>query len=334
MTLCWQRLYTHTRLYHQVKELSTYSLLLSDMVVINTKDGSDVLTKLNKNLSDISYTINDESEEESDDEEVDAPAAPDGDAELARRVAKEANGGQRSSARLAKDANAMQEVQEGAAERERRQIALMTRRNEERLRELARSSRKGGKEDESAKAEELEAYVRSKDYPDNVQPNQVKVDMANQCVLLPICGTPVPFHISTIKNVVLPDPDNATYLRINFYSAGLAVGKDAPENTAKLVEKYAPYTSFIREMTFRSLDSHNLTQVSRFCRIMFKQCFGWCLDPMTTSAPIVILRHSVKLWSFGSVREPRSFASKKRLTSSNKKSLFEPRTSVFRVYPT
>jgi nucleosome binding factor SPN SPT16 subunit len=245
-----------------VKSLSQFGLLLSDMVGIN-RDGSDVLTKLNKSLSDISYTINDESEEESDVEEADAPKAPDGDAELARKVAREGTGGQRGSARLAKQANAMAEVQEGAAERERRQIALMTRRNEERLRELARSSRKGGKEGESAKAEELEAYVRSKDYPDNVQPNQVKVDMANQCVILPICGNPVPFHISTIKNVVLPDPDNATYLRINFYSAGLAVGKDAPENTAKLVEKYAPYASFIREMTFRSLDSHNLTQAYR-----------------------------------------------------------------------
>lgn len=228
-----------------------------------TKEGSDVLTKLNKSLSDVSYTINDESEEES---EVDAPDAPDGDEELARKVARESTG-QRGSARLAKQANAMQEVAEGAAERERRQISLMTRRNEERLRELARSSRKGGKEDETAKAEELEAYVRSKDYPDNVQPNQVKVDMANQCVILPICGNPVPFHISTIKNVVLPDPDNATYLRINFYSAGLAVGKDAPVNTAKLVEKYAPYASFIREMTFRSLDSHNLTQVS-YCTML------------------------------------------------------------------
>lgn len=257
LTICFHLL------YFQVKELSTYSLLLSDMVGID-KDGSNVLTKLNKGLSDISYTINDESEEESDEEAADAPDAPDGDAELARKVAREAVGGQRGSARLAKQANAQQEQVEGAAERERRQISLMTRRNEERLRELARSARKGGKDDKEEKAEELEAYVRSKDYPDNVQPNQVKVDMANQCVILPICGNPVPFHISTIKNVVLPDPDNATYLRINFYSAGLAVGKDAPVNTAKLVEKYAPYASFIREMTFRSLDSHNLTQVSYY----------------------------------------------------------------------
>merc|ERR1712194_697755 len=39
----------------------------------------------------------------------------------------------------------------------------------------------------------------------------------------------------------------------------MAVGKDCPENTVKLVQKYAPYATFIREMTFRSLDSHSLT---------------------------------------------------------------------------
>lgn len=265
--------------YIQVKAVSNYALLLSDMVAIS-KDGSDLLTKLNKSLADISYTINDEEEgeddeEESSDDDVEVPDAPEGDEAYARRVSKEVSGRQRSSARLAKDAGAAQEAQEGVAERERAQIALMVRRNEERLRELARAnSRNKGSWGESQKAEELEAYTRTTDYPDNVQPNQVKVDMANQSVILPICGNPVPFHISTIKNVVLPDPDNATYLRINFYSAGLAVGKDAPVNMAKLVEKYAPYASFIREMTFRSLDSHNLTQVS--CSVIFSCVLRCC----------------------------------------------------------
>ena len=137
----------------------------------------------------------------------------------------------------------------------------MARKNEERLRELARSSRKKDGDEKSKKAEELEAYKSTKTLPDNVLPNQVKVDMANQCVILPICGNPVPFHISTIKNVVLPDPDTASYLRINFYTGGMAVGKDCPANTAKLVQKYAPYATFIREMTFRSLDNHSLTTV-------------------------------------------------------------------------
>lgn len=222
-----------------------------------TNDAPEVLTKYGKTLTDISYTINDDDDaDESDDDDVDA--------QLAKKIAKEEElqpSGGRRSGRLAANSSSAQET-EGAAERERKQIELMARKNEERLRELARASKKKSGDEKTKKAEELEAYKRTKDLPDNILPNQVKVDMANQCVILPICGNPVPFHISTIKNVVLPDPDSASYLRINFYTAGMAVGKDAPENTVKLVQKYAPYATFIREMTFRSLDSHSLTTVS------------------------------------------------------------------------
>ena len=239
-----------------------------------SEDGGEIMTKLNKQLGDISYTIHteeddddddEEEEEEEEEEDLDVPDAPEGDEELARKLARQRDdGGTRQSSRLAKHQEAAQDVQEGAAIRERKQISLMKRRNEERLRELARAnSKNSGKDGESDKPEELETYRRTKDYPDNVLPNQVKVDMANQCVILPVCGNPIPFHISTIKNVVLPDPDNATYLRINFYTAGMAVGKDAPANMAKLVAKYAPHATFIREMTYRSLDSHNLTQAFR-----------------------------------------------------------------------
>ena len=227
------------------------------------------MTKMSKDLTNIAYNINEDAEEDEDEEEEeeeegdsDIPDAPKGDAKLARKLAKE-QGSTRTSSRLAKEQAAQAEASEGVAERERRQIQLMVRRNEERLRELARASKNKGDGDENDQAEELETYKRPRDYADNVQPNQVKVDMANQCVLLPICGNPVPFHISTIKNVVMPDADNATLLRINFYTAGMAVGKEAPANMVKLVQKYAPYASFVREMTFRSLDGHNLTLVSR-----------------------------------------------------------------------
>lgn len=249
-------------MYVQVKKLSTYALLVSDMVGI-TSGPPDVMTKMGKNLTDVAYNINDDDDKSEDDDDDDSAAdAPDGDADYARKLSKE-RGGVRTSSRLAVSQDAQQDVADGVAERERKQIALMVRRNEERLRELARASRNKGENGESDVAQELETYKRTRDYPDSVMPNQVKVDMAKQCIILPICGTPVPFHISTIKNVVMPDADNATLLRINFYSAGMAIGKDAPANMVKLVQKYAPYAAFIREMTFRSLDGHNLTLVRR-----------------------------------------------------------------------
>lgn len=243
--------------------MKTYALLVSDMALI-TEKGGDVLTKMGKAITNVAYNVNDGGDD-ADDDEDDADDDDDADAKLARKLANEegADGGRRSK-RLARDPSAAAEVAEGTAERERRQIELMQRRNEERVREIARKNAKNkGKDSDEDLAEELEAYRSPKAYPPNVQPNQVKVDMANQCVILPVFGNPIPFHISTIKNVVLPDPDNATLLRINFYTAGIALGKDAPTNMLKLVQKYAPYASFIREMTFRSLDGNNLVAAFR-----------------------------------------------------------------------
>lgn len=258
----------------QIKRLSSYALQIADTVSITTET-PDVLTKMTKSLSDVSYLVNDKAESDEDDEgdydeddeSVDAPKAPAGDAAMARKLAKE-RGGTRASSRLAKDATTQAETQEGVAERERKQIELMRRRNLQRVRELAKLDKTDDGEDEKNRVDELKTYGRTSDYPDNVQPNQVKVDMVNQCVILPICGNSIPFHISTIKNIVMPEDDNAKLLRINFYSAGQAVGKDAPVNMAKLVAKYAPYATFIRELTFRSLEGHNLTTVCicEFCR--------------------------------------------------------------------
>lgn len=255
-----------------VKDIETYALAIADTVQI-TQIAPDVLTKHQKNTGDISYTINEADEADDDDN------GPDGaDAALARKLANErdeADNGVRSSKRLASTYDAMVDAQAGAAERERRQIELMNRRNMERVRELARRSRKGGGDDEAERAEELQAYPRTKDYPDNVLPNQIKVDMANKVVLLPIGGNPVPFHISTIKAAVLTTPDSAmdsaTLLRVNFYTASMSLGKEASVNIAKLVQKYAPYATFIRELTFRSIDGHNLTQAYRMILEMRKR---------------------------------------------------------------
>lgn len=217
----------------------------------------DILTKHNKNLTDISYELN--GDEESDD-------APDGDAALARKIQEEDDTlpGQRSSKRLASSYDAIKDLQASAAEREKKQIQLMDRRNEERVREIARSKNKNrGNKEENEAAEEIDVYKSTKSYPDSVLPNQIKVDMPSQCVLLPVGGNPVPFHISTIKAAVIQNLDSVSYLRINFYAAGLALGKEASRNMGKLVEKYAPYATFIREMTFRSLDGHNLNNAYR-----------------------------------------------------------------------
>jgi nucleosome binding factor SPN SPT16 subunit len=68
----------------------------------------------------------------------------------------------------------------------------------------------------------------------------IKVDMDREVVLCPVNGQPVPFAIHTIKNVVLPEPDNhAHYLRINFFAPGQALGKEASRRMARLIDRCA-----------------------------------------------------------------------------------------------
>jgi nucleosome binding factor SPN SPT16 subunit len=66
-----------------------------------------------------------------------------------------------------------------------------------------------------------------------MKPHQIFVDMERDAVLLPIHGMHVPFHISSIKNVVQPEPDqSASYLRINFFTPGTPTKPAPPQHGA------------------------------------------------------------------------------------------------------
>lgn len=244
--------------------------MIGDTVSI-ASDKANLLTKHAKELTNVTYIISKDEDSGdgsgSSDEEEDGRGKNDKsksskrsngdtDALMARDLDKSSK---RSSARTAEvNAGALN----AAVDREKKQVQIMKRRNEERLRELARS--KTTDPNQENEAEELSTYRKASAYPEGAMGHIVKVDMSNEAILLPINGMPVPFHISMIKSVVLPDPDNrATYLRINFYGAGQAVPKDACPNVAKLVAKHSHWASFIREVTLRSLDGNNLTQAYR-----------------------------------------------------------------------
>ena len=140
-----------------MKKLKNYGLLLADTVLVS-ESSAEALTKHSKGLEDVTYLVNSaaKDEDEEDDDEDDDDEVEDDEA-LARKLnrqekANRNTSGQRSSARLASNHSAAQEAT--IAEREKRQIELMERRNEERVREIARAARKGGGKDESAHAEE------------------------------------------------------------------------------------------------------------------------------------------------------------------------------------
>ena len=130
-------------------------------------------------------------------------------------------------------------------------------------RRMEKADGRGGPDEEEDEEEvsEIQAYQRPADFPRDASSTQIRVDMEKECLLVPISGRPVPFHISVIKNVSMPEQDRATWMRINFYVSGVSLGKDVPKNVQQLVVKHGETAVFIKELTYRSLDSKNLNQV-------------------------------------------------------------------------
>jgi nucleosome binding factor SPN SPT16 subunit len=119
---------------------------------------------------------------------------------------------------------------------------------------------------------EIEAYSSTRDYPSDLPPNEIYVDMEGQVVFVPINGSPVPFHISMIKNTVQPDPDRASaYLRLNFFIPGQSLGKDVSPVTARVIENHGKSSIFVKEMLYRSRESHRLTAAYRMIQELRKR---------------------------------------------------------------
>ena len=243
-----------------IQSLNDFSMLVADTIVIMKDGPPNVLTTSSKEFGSVSYNLsgkdgNDDAEEEG----VDANENGEDNQDLLE--------GRRSTRN--KDEKAMLESR--AAERIRRLAELADKSIAE-----ARKRMQGAEEEKQAevlgeKAVDLKTYTSPAEYPRDVTSFHLRVDMEKEAVFVPIGGIPVPFHVSTIKSITMPDPDKATYLRINFYGPGATIPKDAPKNIHQLVAKYGQQFPFIKDLTFRSLDSRNMTSVfQRFVELRKK----------------------------------------------------------------
>ncbi|KIJ60617.1 hypothetical protein HYDPIDRAFT_32041 [Hydnomerulius pinastri MD-312] len=124
---------------------------------------------------------------------------------------------------------------------------------------LAKYSEEGGGngEKEGKGWKRFQSYKGEGALPKEVEGLRVFVDRKAQTIILPMHGFAVPFHINTIKNVSKNDEGDFTYLRINFQTPGQLAGKkdDTPFED--------PDSTFVRSVTYRSLDGHRFDQVSK-----------------------------------------------------------------------
>jgi len=233
-----------------VKKLSTFSLLMSDMVVIQNEGVADILTKVSKEFGGISYEIGDDKDgdkggKDNDEDGGDDNMEVDEDGNVVRRTVR----------------NRQERIANEQLTKNRlvRQEEIFKKKAEEGKLLQARGAL--GAEQKVAEvvvAKDLAVYRSPDEYPRDLPPNRLKIDAEKEVLFIPINGRHVPFHITAIKNITYTDPD----MRITFYSAGSALGKEINPNMRALIAKYhdEAYT-FIKEMTFRSPDPRNLSSV-------------------------------------------------------------------------
>ncbi|GAB0494570.1 hypothetical protein MMPV_005864 [Pyropia vietnamensis] len=285
----------------------TYALLVADTVVVpeggppSTSTPESILTSgIRKNFSDISYSLDPE-----EDEAAPAEANGGGGSRKDKRSSGASAGASGVGGADGVDAaiDLTEEVGVAARRRPRRNAAsaldvegaaleeVKRRRHqaelEERLLKAGRARLAGAKSgDDSSDGEggaggrggrgkkkgktmdEFRAYTNAADYPTALKPRQVFVDMARECVFVPISGVPVPFHVATIKNASKSDEGSHTYLRINFHlptTAGTGgIGAAALSASAASVPSFPVSNGeFVKELSFRSSNSVNLNDALR-----------------------------------------------------------------------
>ena len=205
------------------------ALFVGDTVLVGDEAGT-LLTPSKKKIKNIAIFLKDEESESEDEGKENTLPDP---AELGR--------GKRGAVLLDK----LRQDTTAEEKRKAHQRELMDKMNAQALKRL----KEGGEAKEEVKARKAPVSYKSPGQlprENEVKKLKIYVDKKYETIILPIFGVPVPFHIATIKNISNSVEGDYTYLRLNFYHPGAAVGKDGFGYATP------PEATFLKEMTFRS----------------------------------------------------------------------------------
>jgi nucleosome binding factor SPN SPT16 subunit len=93
----------------------------------------------------------------------------------------------------------------------------------------------------------------------DLQELKIYVDKGHETIILPIFGTPTPFHISTLKNLSSSVEGDYTYLRLNFFHPGASINK-----TGAITSEADPNQdcAYIKEITYRATNIKESGEIS------------------------------------------------------------------------
>jgi len=262
-------------------KLKSYALLLANTVVV-TASGTEVVTdKLPSDRAQIVFSLaggdEDEDDEEEEEEDEDAGGRAAARAKAKAKAAAAAAAAPARSTRLAARKQEVDENMEAAARRDEHQKELFASKKAAALRRLAGdddSGAGGGSARDDAEevrtAPDIAAYGSTADFPrSGLRPCQISVDKAHSAVLLPVFGSLVPFHVSTIKSAVKSEEGAKALLRINFYAPGQAPGKECAASMQAAMLRH-PSAIFVRTLSYMSKEHRNMANVVALIKSMQK----------------------------------------------------------------
>merc|ERR1712223_904735 len=210
--------------------------------VVDDSSPATILTPSKKKIKNIAIFLKDEESEEEDEEKENDP------------VAENPNAFGRGKRTAIVD-NKLRQDTTNEEKRKSHQKELMEKMNAQVLKRI----KEGGDNKEEKKQRKAPvSYKSAGQLPREKEVKELKiyVDKKYETVILPIWGIPVPFHIATIKNISTSIEGDYTYLRINFFHPGAAVGKDGSNYATP------PDASFLKELTYRSTNVKEPGEIS------------------------------------------------------------------------
>ncbi|RVE54784.1 hypothetical protein evm_000551 [Chilo suppressalis] len=218
------------------KEGKTYALFIGDTVLVNEEQPASLLTQSKKKIKNIGIFLKDDDEEEEEEKE--------NKTEILGR-------GKRTAVIESK----LRTEHSSEEKRKEHQRELAIALNEKAKERLAKQS--SGKDSEKIRKSTV-SYKSVSQMPRENEVKELKlyVDRKYETVILPIFGVPVPFHISTIKNISQSVEGDYTYLRINFFHPGATMGRNEGGNYSQ------PDATFVKEVTYRSTNTKEPGEIS------------------------------------------------------------------------
>jgi nucleosome binding factor SPN SPT16 subunit len=205
-----------------------YSLLLADTIEIGD-DCAKSLTSELKSLNQVSYSFKSEQEQR------------DSRKTRVAQVASESSSG-RPKLRNQQKLDEASEKKRREHQKELARIRLLE------AQELYADVDEESGQKSSNDIQRFESYKKDSLWPKEQKGSRVYVDKRNDTVIFPINGTPVPFHIATIKNVTKNEEGKSIFLRVNFVTPGRSFGRK------ESITFMDPLGHFLRSLTVRTND--------------------------------------------------------------------------------